>query len=200
MGWRCAAALLFVLLAATADAHPGHGPTIVTVGGTAFSPATVQITQGDTVVWSYTGLDRNHTVTADDGSFDFATDSSYRFDTTGTFAYHCKVHAGMRGTVVVAPAPVAPNVRPTLSKVSLRIAARRATLRFTLDQAASVRALVRRGARTVREADFAGPPGASTHPFSLRGLRPGLYALKIVAIDESSGLSSKAVRRKLRLR
>ena len=47
-----------------------------------------------------------HTVTADDGSFNFGKmypgDSLiYTFTTPGTFAYHCNYHTWMRGTVVV---------------------------------------------------------------------------------------------------
>jgi plastocyanin len=188
-----------VLPAAPAGSHVGHGPTFVAVGGLRFAPAAVTVLQGDTVVWTYGPTDRNHTVTADDGSFDSATDFSVRFDTVGTFGYHCKVHSFMKGTVVVDPAPDAPTL-PVLSGVRLRVAGARGTLRFTVDQAASVRALVRRGGRTVRESTFAAKAGASTRQISLRRLKAGAYQLKVVAIDDSTGLSSKAKRVSFRVK
>jgi len=47
-----------------------------------------------------------HTVTADDKSFDSGRKSagswSQTFTKAGTVAYHCEVHSKMHGTVVVA--------------------------------------------------------------------------------------------------
>ncbi len=198
MGWRCAAALV-LLLPASAEAHVGHGPTFVAVGGLRFAPADVTVVQGDTVVWTIARGER-HTITADDASFDFAADSSRRFDQVGTFGYHCKVHPTvMRGRVVVDQAPD-PAALPALSGVRLRVAGTRATLRFTVDQPASVRALVRRGGRTLRESTYAAKAGTSTRRLSLKRLKPGAYQLKVVAIDDSTGLSSKAKRVSFRVR
>ena len=47
-----------------------------------------------------------HTVTADDGSFDsksLASNATFSqtFAKAGTFAYHCAIHPGMKGTVTV---------------------------------------------------------------------------------------------------
>jgi plastocyanin len=48
-----------------------------------------------------------HTVTADDGAFDSGSlaggkEFSFAFDGAGTYAYHCNIHPGMKGTVTVA--------------------------------------------------------------------------------------------------
>jgi plastocyanin len=75
---------------------------------TAFQPAELTIAAGTTVVWTNTGQ-LPHTVTASDGSFKSEGNLSsgdvyeHTFDTAGTFAYICAIHASMKGTVVVTP-------------------------------------------------------------------------------------------------
>jgi len=77
-----------------------------------FSPASLTISVGDTVIWT-NGTSATHTVTSDDGiwdSGDVGASSSFRmvFSESGTFRYHCIYHgaaggAGMAGTVTVEP-------------------------------------------------------------------------------------------------
>jgi plastocyanin len=60
---------------------------------------------GTTVTWS-NGDAVGHTVTADGGAFDSGTIApgtsfSRRFGSAGTFAYHCKIHPSMTGTITV---------------------------------------------------------------------------------------------------
>jgi plastocyanin len=48
----------------------------------------------------------DHTVTADDDSFDSGTLSNgdtfeQTFDEAGEFAYHCEIHSSMTGTITV---------------------------------------------------------------------------------------------------
>lgn len=81
-----------------------------------FSPATVTVAAGTTVTWTNTGA-AIHSVTSNSGAFDSSptcpagpcidpgSSYSHRFGQAGTFAYHCKVHANMTGTVVVNGAP-----------------------------------------------------------------------------------------------
>src|SRR5688572_18746534 len=108
-------ALCALLVPAEGLAHPGHGEfAFVDVGSFAYKPGRVATTAGEEVLWNWVGPDRNHTVTADDGSFDSdpggvpgpggrPAESGYsrQFDTPGEYAYHCKVHDSMRGVVVV---------------------------------------------------------------------------------------------------
>ncbi len=76
----------------------------VEIGAMIFSPATLEIEAGDTVVWENKATIA-HTVTADDGAFDSSLlqkDETFAktFITPGTFAYHCELHP-MAGTIIV---------------------------------------------------------------------------------------------------
>jgi plastocyanin len=76
-----------------------------TLGNRAFVPANLNIDTGTTVTW--TNSDReSHTSTSDVAGWNSGTISpgrqfSFTFQTAGTFAYHCAIHPGMTGTVVV---------------------------------------------------------------------------------------------------
>ena len=77
-----------------------------------FSPASVTVAAGSTVRWVNSGA-AIHSVTSDTGAFDSspscpagpcidpAGSYSHLFAQAGRFAYHCKVHPDMTGTVVV---------------------------------------------------------------------------------------------------
>jgi plastocyanin len=110
-----AAVLITALVAACggSGASPGQQATnAVTIVDDAFNPTAITVATGASVTWTTTGSN-GHTVTADDGSFDSSTGSSatlaagstfsHTFATAGTFAYHCKVHSSMHGTVTVTP-------------------------------------------------------------------------------------------------
>jgi len=77
----------------------------VNINNYAFQAPSITIAPGTTVVFK--NLDDDpHTVTAVDGSFDSkglgqGDTWSHRFTTPGTYAYYCKVHPMMKGTVVV---------------------------------------------------------------------------------------------------
>jgi plastocyanin len=83
---------------------PGQSNT-VTIENIAFSPANITVAAGTTVTW--TNKDPvTHTVTSDTGIFDSGNLSpgsnfSHTFNDKGTFAYHCKIHTSMHGTVTV---------------------------------------------------------------------------------------------------
>jgi plastocyanin len=76
----------------------------------AFDPATVELPAGTTVLWSNTGV-APHTVSAEAGSFDSGTlESGASFEHTfakpGTYAYLCRIHPAMTGTIeIVASDP-----------------------------------------------------------------------------------------------
>ena len=80
-----------------------------------FEPAEVTVPAGSTVVWVNQGKE-DHTVTADDQSFD----SGYKkkgaswqraFPRPGKYSYHCAPHPWMKGTVVVVAAGTPPPTR-----------------------------------------------------------------------------------------
>ncbi|HUQ83581.1 MAG TPA: Ig-like domain-containing protein [Gemmatimonadaceae bacterium] len=94
---------------ANVDVTVGAAPTSAAVAATAasqFSPNNVVVARNGTVGWSFAIL---HNVTFDTPGSpanigDTATGTVSRtFPTAGTFAYHCTIHAGMTGSVVVAP-------------------------------------------------------------------------------------------------
>lgn len=98
----------------------------VDVADNSFSPGTLTVAAGDTVMWQVSGTNP-HTITAEDGSFDQSVGNGdtfeQTFDTPGTYAYYCRIHGasggvGMSGTVVVeavaAPSETAsPTDAPT---------------------------------------------------------------------------------------
>ncbi|HEV7534717.1 MAG TPA: plastocyanin/azurin family copper-binding protein [Acidimicrobiia bacterium] len=82
----------------------GEGP--VTIKGVAFNPKEVHVKVGQELIWNWEDGGLEHTVTADDKSFDSGRKSSgswaQTFTKAGTIAYHCEVHSKMHGTIVVA--------------------------------------------------------------------------------------------------
>jgi plastocyanin len=203
------AALLVLAMAAPASPHGGHGPVPVDIANFKFTPSAVTLVQGDSIIWTWRGPDTNHSVTADSGqSMTFDSDPgrtpahppgdgyAVTFNDVGTFTYHCKVHASMTGTVTVQapPAPVT-AAPPQLTKVSVapRHFHRSTTVRYTVDGPVTLRALLRKGRKLVKEIDFNAPPGPGKHKLTFRKIKPGKYVLRLVAVDTSSGKSSKPV-------
>ena len=83
------------------------GPTTVLVPNqtTGFTPPTLAVSVGTTVTWGNNDT-ITHTSTADAGQWDSSTFGSgqtftHKFDTAGSFKYHCTIHPGMTGTIVV---------------------------------------------------------------------------------------------------
>ena len=83
----------------------GSGAGAVTIIDNAFQPASLSVKVGDTVTWTDTG-NNPHTVTFDQGgqtSDTLSTGKTYsqKFDTAGSFTYHCKIHSSMTATITV---------------------------------------------------------------------------------------------------
>ncbi len=136
---RCLATILFLAAAAAALSAPGcggggnggggGGPTApgpvsqsvtVNLNDFAFSPRSITIQPGDTVVWVLRGNDRTHTVTALNGAFNSGAvftqpGATFRrtFTENGmTFDYRCTAHVdccNMRGSVRVGAAAPPPT-------------------------------------------------------------------------------------------
>jgi plastocyanin len=98
----------------TATAAPSGPSKTVTIttdssGSFAFSPTTLTISVGTTVIWMNT-TQAPHTVTSNDGkTFDTGTNNpvnpgvsfSFTFTKAGTFPYHCQFHPYMKATIIV---------------------------------------------------------------------------------------------------
>ena len=71
-----------------------------------YDPATVNAKVGDTVAWDFQDNSAQHSVTADDSSFDSCLENSgakfmVTFSKAGDFKYHCQIHAQMLGEIKV---------------------------------------------------------------------------------------------------
>jgi plastocyanin len=82
----------------------------VDLQATSFSPKDVTVSKGSTIHW-VNATASTHTITADNsgqaGAWPSQTVSGsgtvfdHTFDATGTYTYHCTIHAGMTGTIKV---------------------------------------------------------------------------------------------------
>jgi plastocyanin len=75
------------------------------LGNRAFTPDDVDVAVGTTVTWMNTDSVA-HTSTSNASGWDSGTIApgrqfSFTYQTAGTFPYHCAIHPGMVGTVVV---------------------------------------------------------------------------------------------------
>lgn len=108
------------------------GSNTVNIQNMAFSPATVHIPGGTTVMWI--NNDKvDHEVVSDNGVYDSGVLSpgesfNYTFTQAGDYPYHCSIHPSMRGIIIVssstttnvtnnttAPTPVPYNNTPSQS-------------------------------------------------------------------------------------
>ena len=92
---------------AAAPAHPARTAVQVAIQNFAFSPQTLTVAPGTTVVW--TNKDNvSHTVTSDTGAWtdsgDVATGKTFSLTLTkpGTYPYHCAIHPTMTATLIVS--------------------------------------------------------------------------------------------------
>lgn len=81
---------------------------VVVINNFAFSPMTVTVTAGTTVVWvnKQTGVPHTSTSNAtppvwDSGILQPGQHFAFTFSTKGVFKYHCSIHSFMHGTVIV---------------------------------------------------------------------------------------------------
>ncbi len=84
----------------------GTSANTVDIYGMTFKPATLTVKAGTKITWTNSD-GYAHTVTADDGSTfssgNLAGGSTFNFTpaSAGTFNYHCNIHPGMTGKIVV---------------------------------------------------------------------------------------------------
>jgi plastocyanin len=88
----------------TQSPPPSQSSTIVMMN-LAFDPGTLTVSKGTAVTWQNNdGV--THTSTSDNGVWDTGNISpgaskNVTFSNAGTFKYHCSIHPGMTGTIVV---------------------------------------------------------------------------------------------------
>jgi plastocyanin len=202
----------------------------VSIADYRWSSAEVRIDRDEHVTWHWVGPDTMHSITGvstNASGLDSDPDvyeprhrvgDSFRidFDQPGTYAFQCKLHSLVRGTVVVSSSPGDPETEadpippnrvdlraPHLSDVRLRQrrAGRGTRLRFGIDEPAEVEAeFYRRPARGARRLPrhrrFAGwqrwvaHVGFNDVSFARRSrrfrARPGRYVAVLRATDEGN--------------
>jgi plastocyanin len=123
------AALAAFVVSAIAWVGLGTGTALATqnvnVGpGLSFSPSTVTVLPGETVIWTFQAAFHSTTSNAtsgpefwDSGIADVTGQTfSHTFNTPGTYPYYCKVHSSPTGTMmngVVIVAPATPTATPS---------------------------------------------------------------------------------------
>ena len=92
---------------AAAQKEPAAKEHKVAIQDVKFTPREIKVKKGDTVIWSNAD-ERDHTVTADDGSFDTDNiDARATKEITapraGEIRYKCTIHQYMTGVIRIAP-------------------------------------------------------------------------------------------------
>ena len=88
------------------DSPGSPGTNEVWMQSNAFNPSSKTITHGTTITWTNKDS-HNHTVTSntsgvyDSGQLGQDQTFTFKFDSTGNFAYHCNNHSGMTGNITV---------------------------------------------------------------------------------------------------
>lgn len=106
------------VVAAPTEPPAPEGVTVtIEIGDNTFTPATLEVAAGTTVVWTHAG-GRPHTVTADDGAFASGTlenggTFSFTFDSAATIAYYCEFHGGAGGQGMSGTLTVGAAAQPT---------------------------------------------------------------------------------------
>jgi plastocyanin len=100
--------LMVPVAVGAASPEPAKPALTVHIKDYQFVPKSAHVRVGDSVAF-VNDDDETHTATANDGTFDSKglaekASFSYTFTQPGTYAYHCKIHASMKGSIVVEPA------------------------------------------------------------------------------------------------
>ena len=91
---------------------PGQGSTPIVMisnnsdGSFAFSPATLTVSAGTTVIWKNVSpvphtMTTDDGTTADSGTIAVGATFHFKFATAGSFSYHCNYHPYMKATIIV---------------------------------------------------------------------------------------------------
>ncbi|HEX3239374.1 MAG TPA: cupredoxin domain-containing protein [Solirubrobacterales bacterium] len=95
---------VLVTPAAAADSAQTSAAKQVEIVNFAFKPGTLTVSKGATVEFENES-NTTHTVTRNGGGFDKRVGAgkavAIRFQSRGSFAYHCKIHPTMKGKIVV---------------------------------------------------------------------------------------------------
>ena len=226
---RRALGLITVLVALLATAAPaGATSAKVALGDFRWSPMDVTVAPGDTVEWFWIGPDTQHSITqmgvengidSDPGNaapFHPLGDTfTVKFDQPGTYQFHCKLHALVKGTVRVTddPSQAGPSLEPDPQVVGDHRAPELtearwegSLLKYTLNERARMRMDVMKARPGVDRyfggRSFKGHIGWNQYAFDRvlrdRRLKPGSYYVLLTAAD-AAGNRTADVRVPLRV-
>jgi len=104
-GISLACTLMFVFMLVPAACSSSTPPNQVNMSNLAFSPSSMTVAVGTKVTWKNTD-NVPHSVSSDTGLFESGLFNpggtySYTFNTAGTYNYHCSIHSGMTGKIIV---------------------------------------------------------------------------------------------------
>ena len=96
----------------TTPTDPGNttcAASTICMGSATFSPTSLTVSKGATVTFNNNSTVDHNVVfdaptppgVADVGAIAYGSSTSRTFGNTGTFNFHCTIHAGMSGTLVV---------------------------------------------------------------------------------------------------
>ena len=226
---------LGLLVALTVAVPAGAASRKVAIGNYQWSTPTVNVDLGEHVTWYWVGPDTMHSVTGTSVN-DQGQDSdpnvsqpqhqlgdtfSLSFNTPGTYTFQCKLHSGVRGTIVVSGTPGDPKSDPDPDPplqvdltapylTGLRLADRRlgrtgTRLRFALDSPGTLDAELWRVGRHGKRRyagyqTWRGYVGYNAVRFATRGkglrlrkrLRPGRYVAHVTARDDAENVGRAA--------
>ena len=134
---RAAIAATMLIMLSTAGVAGASTPTVEIVNF-AFSPSSVKIAVGSGVQWHNGTLNTNHTTTSDVPTlWNLAvnhgmTTALVPFNSSGTYLYHCTIHANMHGKVLVKMA-AAPTTGPLGTLFEIRWAINNASPGWVFD-------------------------------------------------------------------
>ena len=93
------------VLSGCTQQSPSGNTNTITIQNLAFNPSTLTVKVGTNVTW----INKDsmpHTVTSDNGIFESGSLSNgqifiYKFNTPGTYNYHCSIHTSMTAKIIV---------------------------------------------------------------------------------------------------
>lgn len=170
----------------------------ITVASNVFSPNTLTVTVGDTIVWTW--ISGNHTTTSTSVPSGAATWShaiasvndslEYPITVDGTYSFKCNIHSSMTGTITALVNGInSPDLKANFSFNSLGSSAYKASFTLTKSSAVSLSIFDLTGKTVKVLISGARSAGSFSEIFNLEDLQKGIYLV------DMNGENQRIVRR-----
>ena len=161
----------------------------ISITDNVFTPPSITVNPGDTVVWVNNGS-INHNVVADDNSFKSniiqpGQSFSFKFNSAGTFKYYCSFHGapggiGQSGKIIVGQQSVAQNTQTTgVSAGDLQ-----AQVQALLNKVSSLQQQLGQTGQTAQATGTGGAVNSATCPNIGRVLRKGSAGADVTRLQQ----------------